>query len=654
MKEKLKEKLRYCFSCQAWSMGWIILVTLLLYGQVLSFDYTWDDNFIIGPQLTEKLPSFAELGRPFLQNTLYFRPLAILTFSMDVYVAGYDPGFSHGVNLVLHILNALLVFVVCKRILDRIGRASSIHAPFFAALIYAVHPAMTEPTAWISGRFDLLATFFILGATWAYVGLQGKWLKITLVSLLMFLALLCKETGALFPVALLCVAAALHTPSGAERGKTFYLGILRENAALLSTLTIVFFIYLALRLQAQGGAYFQKFDEFNPAYLGEKSFLALETLKFYLRQAFFPFHGIGAQHPVSYAVSPWSMADILGNIATLLIMAAVIVFAVRKHSRSAWIFLSGLVYLLLVLHIVPIYIDYIDENLGNERFLATPLAFWAIAVALARYDGIVDSPRLRQIFSSRRAPSARSLAWLLAACWILFTIFATFLHVPDWKNDLTLWSRVYSLYPDDNYTQYQYFSTMLQKGLIDRAEEELKALKEKNGGLNFDVQVIYGDILVRKRDAEGLNYLEGVIRSVRQFQIHEQENADELLRAESFSAFGLVAYAHASYSEAVLLFENDPKKALEHAEIARWYASATSRSVEAGFVEFIDVRRIAYLYILGKYEEADALRKGMESVFGPTALWSTIRPILAFYCRNSDRDVCRELAARNIFPGELR
>jgi hypothetical protein len=650
----MKEKLRYCFSRQTWSMGLIILVILLLYGQVLSFDYTWDDNFIIGLRLTEKPLSFAELGRPFMQGLLYFRPLAILTFSMDVYVAGHDPGFSHGVNLVLHILNALLVFVVCKCILERIGRASSIHAPFFAALIYAVHPAMTEATAWISGRFDLLATFFILGATWAYVGLQGKWLKITLVSLLMFLALLCKETGALFPAAILCVGAALHAPSGAERGKTFYSGILRENAALLSSLMIVFFIYLALRLQAQGDAYFQKFDRFNLTYLGEKSFLALETIKFYLRQAFFPFHGIGAQHPISYAVSPWSMTDILGNIATLLIMATVIVFAVRKHSRSAWIFLCGLAYLFLVLHIVPIYIG---KNLGHERFLATPLAFWAIAIALARYDKVINSPRLRQFFSSQRIPSAQSLAWLLAAWWILFTIFATFLHIPDWKNDLTLWSRVYFLYPDDKYTQYQYFSTMLQEGLIDRAEEELKALKEKNGGLDFDVQILYGNVLVQKRDAEGLNYLEGVIRSVRQFQIHEQENPEELLRAESLQAtqvLGLAAFGHASYSEAVLLFENDPGKALEYAEIARWYASAISQSEEAGFVAFIDGRRIAYLYILGKYEEADALRKDMESVFGPAALWSTIHPILAFYCQNPNRDVCRELAARNILPGERR
>ncbi|MDR2451863.1 MAG: hypothetical protein LBE85_08895 [Candidatus Accumulibacter sp.] len=648
----MKEKLLYYFSRPAWLMGWVILVILLLYGQVLSFDYVWDDNIIFGPRLntTQNPLDFAELGRPFLQNIGYFRPLAILTFFMDVYIAGYNPEFSHGVNLVLHILNSLLVLVVCQRILDRIGRAPSIYPPFLAALIYAVHPAMTETAAWISGRFDLLATFFILSATWAYISLHGKWLKVTLVSLLTFLALLCKETGALFPVAILCVGAALHTPSDAERGKTFYLEILRENAVLLSALMTVFLVYIALRLQAQGDAYFQKFDRFNLTYLYEKSFLALETIKFYLRQAFFPFHGISAQHPVSYAVSPWSMADILGNIATLLIMATVVVFAVRKHSRSAWIFLSGFAYLLLVLHIIPIFIG---ENLGHERFLATPLAFWAIAIAMARYDAIIDSPRLRHFFSSRRVPSARSLAWLLAAWWILLLIFTTFLHIPDWKNDLALWRRAYSLYPDDAYTQYQYFSSMLFGGLVDQAEEKLKALEEKNGSLDVEFQVLYGDVLMRKRDAEGLNYLEGIIHSVRQFQLHKQENAAELLRASALP-FGLVGYAYASYSEAVLLFGNDPEKALELVEIARWYFAAASALEKAEFVTFTDARRIAYLYILGKYEEADALRMDMQSVFSPDALWSVIRPILAFYCQDSSRNACRELAARNIFPEKRR
>jgi hypothetical protein len=639
----MKRKLQHYFSHPSWVIGFIIFIILLFYARVLGFDYVWDDDYIITSQLdlSGRSFSFSELSRPFLYDFVYFRPLAILTFYMDVFIAGYNPGFSHGVNLVLHILNSILVFFICRCILDKTGRSASIYPPFFAALLYAIHPAMTEVAAWISGRFDLLATFFILSATWVYIKSSQKWLKMILVPFLALLALLCKETGIMFPIAILCVSAALHV-SANMKNRAVYLHILCENMALIFVFIITWFFYMALRLKIYGYEYVEKLNVFNLTYFFEKGFLALEALKFYLIQVFFPFGRISAGHPIEYTISPWSVTDILGNIATLTIMASMVIFAIRRFSCSAWIFLSGLMYLLLVLHIVPIFIG---TNLGHERFLATPLAFWSIAIALVRYDKIPFMPRLGKIFSPY---AAQRLLWLLALCWIVPLSVATLRIIPFWENDFTLSQWTYSIYPENKYTRYQYFWAAIQNGRADIVEEEVKKIQAKTGrlGLDFDIQVLYGNILVQKREATGLNYLEAVIDSILEFHLHEQEDALEKRKRADHFMTGLTAYAYSSYSEAVFLFEKNPEKALEKNEIARWYATAALED----FISHINYRQVAYLYALGKYEEGDALRIKTEATTGPDVSWEIIHPILLFYCQEPGRKPCQELVEKNILP----
>jgi hypothetical protein len=640
----MKQKLKYYFSRPSWAVGFITFIILAFYARVLGFGYVWDDMHIITSQLdlSGKSFSFSELSRPFLYSFVYFRPFTILTFYVDVFIAGYDPGFSHGVNLFLHILNSILVFFICRCILDKTGRSASIYPPFFAALLYAIHPAMTEVAAWISGRFDLLATFFILSATWVYIRSSQKWLKMILVPLLAFLALLCKETGIMFPFAILCVCVALHV-SANMKGREVYLHVLRENRALIFVFIMLWCFYVTLRLKIYGYEYVQELGVFNLTYFFDKGFLALEALKFYLTQIFFPFGRISAEHPVEYTISPWSVTDILGNIATLTIMASIIIFAVRRVSCSAWIFLSGLMYLLLVLHIVPIFIG---ENLGHERFLATPLAFWSIAIALTRYDKIPSMPRLGKIFLPY---AAQRLVWLLALCWILLLSAETLRIIPFWKNNFTLFQWTYSLYPENKYARYQYFSAAIRDGRADIVEEGVKKIQKKTGrlGLDVDIQALYGSLLVQKREATGQKYLEAIIGSILEFHLHEQGDALEQRKKADHFITELVAYTYLSYSEAVFLFEKNPEKALEYSEIARWYAIAALED----FVSDINYRQVAYLYALEKYEEGDALRIKTEATTGSDVSWEIIHPILALYCQDPDRKPCQELVEKNILPG---
>lgn len=96
-------------------------------------------------------------------DTLY-RPLTTLSFLFNYAVlgnAGNAAGY-HVVNVLLHMANVLLVFVLVLRLVgDRMPA-------FFAAALWAVHPVVTESVANIAGRADLLATTAVLGGLLLY------------------------------------------------------------------------------------------------------------------------------------------------------------------------------------------------------------------------------------------------------------------------------------------------------------------------------------------------------------------------------------------------------------------------------------------------------------------------------------------------------
>src|SRR5439155_256720 len=75
-----------------------------------------------------------------------------------------------------------------------------------AALLFAVHPMMTEAVGYISGRFEVLcATFFLLGLVWARRWMRGGGTKWWLLTMGLWIATLAtKEIGVMFPFVVFC------------------------------------------------------------------------------------------------------------------------------------------------------------------------------------------------------------------------------------------------------------------------------------------------------------------------------------------------------------------------------------------------------------------------------------------------------------------
>ena len=147
----------------------------------------WDDlgNFLENPHYRGLGP--ANLHWMFTESWHgHYVPLTWLTHGLDYVLWGMDPRGYHAVNLLLHAVNAILVFLLTLQLvtLASCGRGepaptaagrsrpegrSYIMPAALAALFWAVHPLRVESVAWITERRDVLAACFYFAAVLFYL-----------------------------------------------------------------------------------------------------------------------------------------------------------------------------------------------------------------------------------------------------------------------------------------------------------------------------------------------------------------------------------------------------------------------------------------------------------------------------------------------------
>jgi len=123
----------------------------------------------------------------------------VLSLAANFAISGKDPHSYLILNLLLHLLNVVLVFVFIYSISHRQTLVA-----FFTALIFGIHPMHVESVAWISERKDLLYTLFYLLALMQYWQfLQSrKPLHLWLCFLLFVFSLLSKPAAIVLPLVL--------------------------------------------------------------------------------------------------------------------------------------------------------------------------------------------------------------------------------------------------------------------------------------------------------------------------------------------------------------------------------------------------------------------------------------------------------------------
>jgi tetratricopeptide (TPR) repeat protein len=128
-----------------------------------------------------------------------WHPLTWLSHMLDCQLFGLGPGGHHLTNLLFHLANTLLLFLLLQRMTRALWPSALV------AALFAVHPLHVESVAWVAERKDVLSTFFWMLTMWAYVWyVEGPEIKRYLLVLLCYsLGLMAKPMLVTLPLVLL-------------------------------------------------------------------------------------------------------------------------------------------------------------------------------------------------------------------------------------------------------------------------------------------------------------------------------------------------------------------------------------------------------------------------------------------------------------------
>ena len=149
----------------------LALVTLVAYLPATrnGFLYYDDDQYVAANNVV--LAGLTPTGVGWAFTTFYFsnwHPLTWLSYMVDCTLFGVNPGAMHFVNALFHAANAVLLFMLLRRLTNKIWPSALV------AALFAWHPLHVESVAWIAERKDVLSTFFALLALIAYARFVGE------------------------------------------------------------------------------------------------------------------------------------------------------------------------------------------------------------------------------------------------------------------------------------------------------------------------------------------------------------------------------------------------------------------------------------------------------------------------------------------------
>lgn len=202
------KKTAHLLSLPAAQLLLIFGVIVLCYAHTLDVPFYLDDN---GSLRNNPAIQSGDLG--ILWNTYAARIVGYITFAVDYSLHGYAVTGYHLVNIGIHVLATLFVFLVSRTLLRtpvmsaRHDKSATIWLPLLAALLFAVHPLQTQAVTYIVQRLASLAALFYLASLYSYLqfrlsqGVAVKALYVLLALLTFAMAFSTKQNAITLPAA---------------------------------------------------------------------------------------------------------------------------------------------------------------------------------------------------------------------------------------------------------------------------------------------------------------------------------------------------------------------------------------------------------------------------------------------------------------------
>ncbi len=403
--------------------GWVLLVagTIAVYYNSLPNGFHNDDDWLIlenpsvrpSASLLDHFRS-ATAGAAHLPVRSY-RPLVMVTYSLNYAWGGSDVTGYHAVNIGLHAISAILVvFLLWQLTANRI-------AAILGGALFAVHPIHTEAVNYFTARASIFYTLWSLLTVISFIRFRQTGQLFALVGALASFtaALLTKETAIVVPV-LLVVYDVYFRGVGLE-------GLKRWIAPHLAFLSVSVAFLLARWVTI---------GSFGPkAITGDlwTVFLTFAMVfKKTLQGQLFPAH-LSAFHPMDYVAS---LAD-PGVVIACAVLIVVVALSVVLHRRAPLLSFGLLWFPIGLLPIAGLaFITEMDLYQENRGY------FSSVGLVL------IAGPLLATCWAAG-STRARIAARLIIAGLILTMGIAVVQRNPAWSDPVTLWTHVAKTYPDD-------------------------------------------------------------------------------------------------------------------------------------------------------------------------------------------------------------
>lgn len=409
----------------------ILIIGIIVYANSFGNEFVWDDDYLVVNNTFIK--DWRCLNKIFSSNLFggswgdssFYRPIQSLTLLVDYSFWHLNPFGYHLTNTLLHIANAILIYLLAMYLFRVRGAA------IFTALLFLVHPVQTEAVTYISGRADPLMTLFLLLSSIFFI----KALYIGSLSCFI-LALLSKEVSLIFPILLLIYCLL--------EGKKIF----KKRVLSLAGYFLISIIYLLVRVFILN--FLQTATSDTPLFT--RIIISCKTFAHYLGFIVFPF-GLHMERQL----------DIKGSLLepdiwlSLVLLILFIFFASKTAKRSKitsfglWWFLTSL---LPTSGIFPI------NAFLAEHWLYVPSV--GLFLAISSYAVEISNRRYQKI--------SPVIFILILTAFSMLTIRQNTV----WKDKEKLYKHILKLNPQSSRAHFNLGSTYGEKNLDDEAILEFK------------------------------------------------------------------------------------------------------------------------------------------------------------------------------------
>ena len=468
----------------------IALAGFLAYSNTFHVPFQFDDDayivnnptirsfrYLFAPteihELTELSPTAVPIS---LRYVFITRVVGFASFAVNYRLHGLDVVGYHVFNLLIHILNGMLVFLIIKATLETDRFASlagedpdwpRVMIPVASALLFVCHPIQTQAVTYISQRFVSLASFFYLLSILLYVQARldspgwRRHVKHAVAVVSAVAAMLTKEFAFTLPFVI-----ALYEMSFCEGAVRDRIRLLLPFAATLMILPALVFLQ-----QAEGKALVSTMRTITAAdetHISRTGYLLtqFQVVVLYLRLLFLPV-GQNVDHDVPVPRSLFEMPVFLSFILLLALFSAGVllhVVAGRKREYPELRLISfGILWFFVTLSVESSLIPL--GELAAEYRMYLP----SVGVILSIVSLVSHASRR---FHNVKALRPAALYGFFAAVVLLLSA-ATYHRNAVWSSEISLWEDAARKSPRKIRPHQNLGTHYLLKGRLEDARREL-------------------------------------------------------------------------------------------------------------------------------------------------------------------------------------